>query len=68
MQCDSPTPTLLMLVLIGRHLVLAIWLQSTLAGIPSSFFPLRFPSVVHNADSGFRALSPAFSLPQLGSK
>lgn len=68
MQCDSLTPTLLILVLIGRHLVLAIWLQSTLACIPSSFFPLLFPSVVHDAGSGFRALSLASSLPQLGSK
>lgn len=34
------TPTLLILVLIGRHLALAIWLKSsTLARIPCSCFP-----------------------------
>lgn len=65
---DSLTPTVLILVLIGRHLALAIWLQSTLACVPFLFFPLLFPSVVQNKRSGFRALSLASSLTRLGSK
>lgn len=68
MQRDSLTPTFLILVLIGRHLALAIWLQSTLACIPFLFFPLLLPSVVHSTGSGFPALSLASSLTRLGSR
>lgn len=62
-----PAPTSLVLVLIGRHLALATWLQSTRACIPFLFFPPWFPSAVHSTGSGFRALSLACSLPPLGS-
>lgn len=54
---------LLMFVLIGHHLAPAIWLPSSLACVPSSFFPLLFPSAMHSPGSGFRALSLACSFP-----
>lgn len=64
MQCDSLDSHSLLLVLIGRHLALAIWLKST----PARISPWFFPAVACNTGSRFWALSlPSGSL-ELGSK